>query len=119
MAEWLKDCLICNTGLCKTVDGLKDQGLSENAACNQMSEESDGLYSKEAIRGRYRLHTGRREPHPEQHGHRDQRQIKPPITDEEKELHQLCAKLKSITKALQRANPGKDWEGTRSGFACF
>lgn len=61
MTDWLKDCLICNAGLCKTVDKLKAQGLSENKACEQMSEESDGLYSQEAIRSRYRLHTGRRE----------------------------------------------------------
>lgn len=57
--NWLKDCEICNVGLCKTVDEMKRQGLSENAASKQMSEESEGLYSKEAIKARYRHHTGR------------------------------------------------------------
>jgi len=59
--SWLKDCEICNTGLCKTVDEYKDQGLSENAACKKMSGESGGLYSKEAIRNRYRWHTGKKD----------------------------------------------------------
>ncbi len=57
--SWLKDCEICNTGLCKTVDELKVSGMSENSACKQMSDESKGLYSKEAIRGRYLWHTGK------------------------------------------------------------
>ncbi len=57
--SWLKDCEICNAGLCKTVNELKDQGLTENAACKQMSNESEGLYSTEAIRGRYLWHTGK------------------------------------------------------------
>ncbi len=56
---WLKDCEICNVGLCKTVDEFKEQGLSENAACKQMSDDSEGLYSKEAIKARYRHHTGK------------------------------------------------------------
>jgi hypothetical protein len=59
VSVWLKDCEICNAGLCKTVDALKEQGLSENASCKQMSEESEGLYSRNAIRSRYQWHTGK------------------------------------------------------------
>ncbi len=57
--SWLKDCEICNTGLCSTVNNLKEKGLTEHAACKQLSEESEGLYSTEAIRGRYQWHTGK------------------------------------------------------------
>jgi len=59
MADWLKDCEICNAGLCKTVDSLKEEGLSINAACVKMADETDGLYTKEAIRGRYGWHTAK------------------------------------------------------------
>ena len=101
---WLKDCLICNTGLCKAVDELKAQGLSENAACKQMSQKSDGLYSGEAIKGRYRHHTGKVKTRAcENHT-----PTKLLATDEEKELYQLYAKLKRLTKAAHRANPDQD-----------
>lgn len=56
---WLKDCEICNSGLCKAVDERKEQGLTEHAACKEMSEESEGLYSTDAILGRYRYYTGK------------------------------------------------------------
>ncbi len=58
--SWLKDCEICNTGLCKTVDAKKESGLSERAACREMSGESEGLYSEDAILNRYRYHTGKK-----------------------------------------------------------
>jgi hypothetical protein len=55
---WLKDCAICNEGLCSTVDELKDQGLSENKIFKRMSDESEGVYSEGAIRQRYKYYKG-------------------------------------------------------------
>jgi len=55
-----KDCEICNTGLCKAVDARKEGGLSERATCREMSDESEGLYSENAILNRYRYHTGKK-----------------------------------------------------------
>jgi hypothetical protein len=60
MAEWLKDCEICNVGLCSEVNSRKENGLTEHKACVQMSEESEGLYSAAAIRNRYQYHTGKK-----------------------------------------------------------
>ena len=52
--RWLKDCEICNVGLCSYIDELTEKkGLSVNAAAKKMAEEADGLYSKEVIRQRY------------------------------------------------------------------
>jgi hypothetical protein len=59
MSGWLKDCEVCNAGLCATVDRLKGDGKSEREAARSMSEESAGLYSAEAILHRYRYHTGK------------------------------------------------------------
>jgi len=42
------------------VDGRKEKGMSERAACRDMSEESKGLYSENAILNRYRYHTGKK-----------------------------------------------------------
>lgn len=52
--SWLKDCEICNAGLCVRVDELKKVGNSERGACRLMSEESEGVYSPIDIRNRYR-----------------------------------------------------------------
>jgi len=57
--SWLKDCLICNTGLCKTVDELKVKGLTENKSCHEMAKKSNGLFSGKQILDRYRYHTGK------------------------------------------------------------
>lgn len=58
--DWLKNCEICSAGLCVTVDGYKkEKGVSERAACQQMAEESGGLYSGKQILDRYRYHTGK------------------------------------------------------------
>lgn len=59
MPNWLKDCEICNAGLCDAVAEKKEGGLSERAACREMSDESEGLYSAKDLRGRYRYHTAK------------------------------------------------------------
>jgi hypothetical protein len=56
---WLENCLICNSGLCVEVDKRKERGLSERAACKELSEESDGFYSEDAILSRYRYYTNK------------------------------------------------------------
>ena len=56
---WLKECEICSAGLCKSVDERKSQGKNEHTVCNEMSEESNGLYSGKQILDRYRYHTGK------------------------------------------------------------
>jgi len=113
MSSWLKDCEACNVGLCETVDELKAHGLSEKKIFKQMSNESEGAYSESAIRHRYKYYKGGAKTAP-------QREKQPPIkclvTDEEKELYQLCAKLKRIAKALQRANPNQDSWGLGRDF---
>jgi len=58
--DWLKDCEICNAGLCKAVDERKGKGMSERAACRDMSKESDGLWSENQILNRYRYHTNKK-----------------------------------------------------------
>ncbi|MCK4825457.1 hypothetical protein KA005_57445 [bacterium] len=57
--SWLKDCEICNAGLCKKVDYHKEKGSSIWAICKLMSNESNGLYSRKQIMDRYRYHTGK------------------------------------------------------------
>ena len=55
--RWLKDCEICNVGLCSYIDDLKEkQGLSVKAAAKRMAGEAEGLYSKSAIESRYRYY---------------------------------------------------------------
>jgi len=69
MAKWLKGCEMCNAGLVAEVDRLVDSGISVNKACNLMAKEGerkigDMVYTSAAIRGRYLLHKGLREPNP-------------------------------------------------------
>jgi len=54
--KWLKDCEICNTGLCKQIDEYKEQGMSERAASRKMEQECDELWSADKIYGRYRYY---------------------------------------------------------------
>ena len=77
--SYLKGCEICNAGLIKRAQELMDEGMTLNAASKEISIEitkSRGgvyLFSPESIRNRVRLHTGKREPHPnEKVGHGDQ-----------------------------------------------
>lgn len=74
-SKWLQGCEICNTGLINRVDELVAGGISVRKACKLMAEEGerkigDMVYSEAAIRARYRLHKGLREPHLKV-GHRD------------------------------------------------
>jgi hypothetical protein len=69
MANWLEGCEICNAGLVAEMDTLVDSGISVRKAAKIMSEEGerkigDLVYTEAAIRARYLLHKGKREPHP-------------------------------------------------------
>ncbi len=55
--KWLKDCEICNTGLCKQMAEHKEVGKTEREAARMMEEECDGLWSAKNIRDRYRYYT--------------------------------------------------------------
>jgi len=57
--NWLKDCLICNTGLCATVDHLKEKGLTLNAACRAMATQSEDLFTGDQLKQRYLYHTSK------------------------------------------------------------
>jgi len=57
-ADWLLGCEICNTGLCKRIDELKDQDKTVREAARIMESESDGLWDAEKIRDRYRYYKG-------------------------------------------------------------
>jgi hypothetical protein len=67
---WLKDCDICNVGLCKAMDHLTQVSkMSMRKAAQKLASEATEtigtqVYSTDAILGRYRLHKGFREPHP-------------------------------------------------------
>ena len=54
--NWLRDCEICNAGVCKRMDELKEQGLSERAASRRMERECGGEQSASKILGRYKYH---------------------------------------------------------------
>ncbi len=54
--NWLKDCEICNTGLCSQMNSYIDSGLPARAAARQMEKDCDSLWSAEKIYGRYRYY---------------------------------------------------------------
>jgi hypothetical protein len=63
MAKWIKNCQICNDGLCIRVEELKRDGLSVRTAAEVMHEEACEAYpelknefSTSKIRDRYRYH---------------------------------------------------------------
>jgi len=85
--SWMKDCVVCNAGVCTRMRELldADDKLTVNKAAKIMAEEavgSDGvkLISANAIRCRYRLHTGEREPN-KKVGHNEQ--LSEGLSDEE------------------------------------
>ncbi len=53
---WLKDCEICNVGVCKQMDKYQEQGMSERAASRQMEKDCDGIWDADKIYGRYRYY---------------------------------------------------------------
>jgi len=58
--NWLKDCEVCNTGLCATIDNLQQKtGYKLNTIYRMMAEESDGLYTWDQLKQRYRYHKGK------------------------------------------------------------
>lgn len=57
--DWLKDCEICNAGLCHQMDEYKSAGMSDRDAATQVEKDSNGLYSASVIRDRYRYHAKR------------------------------------------------------------
>jgi hypothetical protein len=66
-SKWLKGCEICNAGLVAEMDRLVDSGISVNKAAGILAKEGqrkigDLVYSQAAIRARYLLHKGQREP---------------------------------------------------------
>jgi hypothetical protein len=66
MAEWLKECEICNAGLCKEMDRLlAESTISEHAAAKQLALEAKEmlgfpLYSGPQLRDRYRYYKGKK-----------------------------------------------------------
>jgi hypothetical protein len=59
--KWLKDCLICNAGLCTRVKELLSEGKTERQASREMEQEQgESVYSAEAILQRYRYHTSKK-----------------------------------------------------------
>ena len=63
MTEWLKDCEICNAGLCARFDELVSQGLSHRRAVKVLENEQkealgESLYSWKALWGRVKRHRG-------------------------------------------------------------
>ena len=63
MGKWLNGCEICNFGLVKEVNNLKEAGLSERAACRKLSEFAKKkfntpMWSEKVILNRYRYHFG-------------------------------------------------------------
>ena len=73
-SSWLKGCEVCNAGLCKRMDELIESGLSQRKAAQSLEDEQKEtlgavVYSAGALRGRYLLHTGKRDPHPDKAVH--------------------------------------------------
>lgn len=56
MTSWIKDCNMCNAGVCKEIIKLKEQGLSERAASRQMEQECDGDFKANTILSRFKYH---------------------------------------------------------------
>jgi N6-adenosine-specific RNA methylase IME4 len=63
MTEWLKDCEICNAGLCAEMDNYIACGMSVNKAAKQLEKDQKKkigtkLYSAATIRNRYNYYKG-------------------------------------------------------------
>ena len=69
MGGWLQGCEICNIGLVNEINKMVDSGLSVRKASRLLAESAKEqigaeIFTSEAIRSRYLLHTNQREPHP-------------------------------------------------------
>ena len=69
MDGWLQGCEICNIGLVNEINKMVDSGLSVRKASRLLAESAKEqigveIFTSEAIRSRYLLHTNQREPHP-------------------------------------------------------
>ena len=78
-SSWINSCEICNVGLINKMDELIGDGISVNKAAKLLAVEGekqigDLVYSQAAIRARYLLHKGLREPHPKKAVHSEQSQ---------------------------------------------
>ena len=67
MGEWLNGCEICNIGLVAEMKEIIETGVSERKAADMLAKMAaqkigDELYTAAAIRARYQLHTGKRDP---------------------------------------------------------
>ena len=82
LGRWLDGCQLCNAGIIVEMKKKIETGLSVNKASKILSEMATKqiggeLYSAAAIRARYLLHTGKRNPHPKI-VHREQLKIEKP-----------------------------------------
>jgi hypothetical protein len=67
MAKWLKGCEVCDAGLTEEMNEQIDKGLTQRAASKELVKQQEKelgmvLYTENAIRQRYRYHTGKKEP---------------------------------------------------------
>ena len=108
---WLKDCAICNEGLCSTVDELKKKGLSEKKIFKQMSDESEGDYTEGAIRQRYKYYKGGERTSPPKEKRTDAEKIKI-ISDDFK------ASFEDFYKRIEIEKNNK-WKDTSKQAALF
>lgn len=93
MSTWLKDCEICNAGLCSAVDDRKETGMSEKKIFQEMSEESEGIYSPGAIRQRYKYYKN--------HG---SEKVSPPGKSSEKNRRPRSTTRKSFMTAFEKCH---------------
>ncbi len=45
--QWIKDCELCNDGVCNTIAEYTSDGITVRAAVRKMSEECDGEFTEE------------------------------------------------------------------------
>ena len=45
--QWIKDCELCNDGVCNTIAEYTSDGMTVRAAARKMSEECDGEFTEE------------------------------------------------------------------------
>ena len=53
---WIDNCKICNDGACNQIDQYRAAGMSVRAACEKMSNDCEGQFTADQIRGRWKFH---------------------------------------------------------------